>query len=220
VTPPQLAIRVRGISISRFNRRIHKLYHLTLRIIELLSCLQRDKTAYIIDSMPVQVCKQVRRNRCKKVRGGTFQGYCAAKKEFFFGYRLHLSCNLEGCPVSFRIEPASAHDGQFTEQLTSILPSGSRVAADKGYISAKTEEHLYNLYGVRLVVEKRSNMKPNSKSDNDFIKTNRKRIETLFSQFEKMGLQRIQARTLKGLFIKVHAAILSTLFAFAVQTSN
>jgi hypothetical protein len=90
----------------------------------------------------------------------------------------------------------------------------------KGYISAKTEEHMYNLYGVRLVVEKRSNMKPNYKSDNDSIKTNRKRIETLFSQFEKMGLQRIQVRTLKGLFIKVHAAILSTLFAFAVQTSN
>jgi hypothetical protein len=34
-----------------------------------------------------------------------------------------------------------------------------------------------------------------------------------------MGLQRIQARTLKGLFIKVHAAILFTLCAFAVQTA-
>jgi hypothetical protein len=40
---------------------------------------------FIIDSLPLPVVKRVRARRCKKVRGKAFCGYCAAKKEKFFG---------------------------------------------------------------------------------------------------------------------------------------
>ena len=70
----------------------------------------REGERFIMDSMPLPVCKQVRAKRCKKVRGKAFCGYCAAKKEKFFGWRLHLICTLQGIPVSFDLLPAAEQD--------------------------------------------------------------------------------------------------------------
>jgi len=42
--------------------------------------------------MPVPVCKRVRARRWRTVRGRTYCGYCPAKREKFFGWRLHLVC--------------------------------------------------------------------------------------------------------------------------------
>jgi hypothetical protein len=42
---------------------------------------------FVIASLPVPVCRRAR--RCCKVRGRSFWGDCAAKKEQVFGWRLH-----------------------------------------------------------------------------------------------------------------------------------
>lgn len=78
---------VKGLSISRFNRRLHALHDWLEGIVRLLAEVCRGGEVFIIDSMPLPVCKRVRASRCKKVRGKAFCGYCAAKKEKFFGWR-------------------------------------------------------------------------------------------------------------------------------------
>lgn len=62
-----------------------------------------------------------------KVRGRAYCGYCAAKTEKFFGWRLHVICTPTGIPVSFSMLPAAFHDLTPIDELTYPLPAGARV---------------------------------------------------------------------------------------------
>ena len=204
----------RSLSISRFNRRVHQLSDWLRLILDSLCVLATTGNAFIIDSMPLPVCRRVRASRCKKVKGLAYCGYCAAKKERFYGYRLHLICNAEGIPVTFRIWPAFFHDINPAEELLTDLPPFSRVAADKGYISAPLAARVLANSGVTLIAQRRKNMTPLPETDAEFIRSHRHRIETLNSQLEAMGTQRLHARTVDGFFIKVHAALLALVCTF------
>lgn len=98
------------LSVSRFNRRLHALSDWLYNIVTVLGEIFTDGEALIIDSMPLPVCKRVRARRCQKVRGKAYCGYCAAKKEKFFGWRLHLICTADGIPVAFDMLPAAQQD--------------------------------------------------------------------------------------------------------------
>ena len=115
----------RRLSISRYNRQLH--LHLdTLEVcVNTLLELSRHGEAFILDSMPVPVCKRKRARRCRKVQGRMFCGYCATKDEKFFGWRLHLICNPGGLPVNFVILPAALHDLTPIYELSYELPNGS-----------------------------------------------------------------------------------------------
>src|SRR5688572_14278927 len=51
---------LKSFSISRFNRRLHALRDWVLAILEFLGTLFRAGEIFIIDSMPLPVCKRVR----------------------------------------------------------------------------------------------------------------------------------------------------------------
>jgi hypothetical protein len=86
----------RSLSVSRFNRRLHACADWLELGLEVLTEVAQTGEIFIIDSLPVPVCRRVRARRCRKVRGLDFCGYCAAKKEKFFGWRLHLICTPQG----------------------------------------------------------------------------------------------------------------------------
>jgi len=203
---------VHGLSVSRFNRRLHALREWLYGILTLLSDLYRQGEAFIIDSMPLPVCKRARASRCKKVRGKAFCGYCAAKKEKFFGWRLHLICTPEGIPVSFDLLPASEQDLTPIHELTVALPQGSAVFGDKGYLSDPDAQAILSTTGVRFVAAHRRNMSPNTWADDFDLRLFRKRIETVYSQLEAMGVQRLHARTNAGLDLKTWASLLALAF--------
>jgi hypothetical protein len=203
---------VKGLSVSRFNRRLHKLRDWLHEMVRLLAEVCRQGTVFVIDSMPLPVCKRVRARRCKKVRGKAFCGYCAAKKEKFFGWRLHLICTASGIPVSFDLLPASEQDLNPIHELTLGLPKGATIFADKGYISEKDADSIFKTTGVRLVAIRRKNMSPLTWADDYDLRLYRRRIETVYSQMEAMGLQHLRARTLHGFNLKAHASILALAF--------
>jgi hypothetical protein len=98
------------ISVSRCNRRLHALA-------DWLACIATTRgegltpgDVFVLDSIPLPVCRRVRARRCRKVRGRAYCGYCAAKKEKFFGWRFPLICTPAGLPVSFTMLPAAFHD--------------------------------------------------------------------------------------------------------------
>jgi hypothetical protein len=102
-------------------------------------------------------------SRCQslpKVRGRDYCGYCAAKDEKFFGWRLHLVCPPTGLPVAFELLPAASHALTPIHELTVALPSGARVFADKGYLDRKTAASILKDTGVRLIAMPRKNMRP------------------------------------------------------------
>ncbi len=57
----------------------------------------------VSDSLALPGVKRARARHGKKVRGKAFCGYCAAKKEKFFGWRLQLITTPAGIPVSFAL---------------------------------------------------------------------------------------------------------------------
>jgi hypothetical protein len=200
------------MSVSRFNRRLHALYDWLQNIVVLFGEIYAQGEVYIIDSMPMPVCKRVRARRCKKVRGRAFCGYCAAKNEKFFGWRLHLICTEEGIPVSCTLLPASYHDLTALHELAYCLPAGASIFGDKGFISADDAKSLLEDTGVRLVTPKRKNMAPNDWADDYDLALYRKRIESVYSQMESMGLQRLHARTNLGFDLKAFASVLALAF--------
>jgi hypothetical protein len=200
------------LSVSRFNRRLHALSDWLYGIVTVLGELCATGEVFIIDSMPLPVCKRVRARRCKKVRGKVYCGYCAAKREKFFGWRLHLICTPEGVPVAFDLLPASLHDLTPIHELTVHLPKDVTVFGDKGYISAPDAQTILEATGVRLVSVRRTNMPPNSWADDFDLRLYRKRIETVYSQMEKMGIQSLHARTNPGFDLKAWSSLLALAF--------
>ncbi len=203
---------VHGLSVSRFNRRLHALREWLSGIISLVADLYAQGEAFIIDSMPLPVCKRARASRCKKVRGKAFCGYCAAKKEKFFGWRLHLICTPDGIPVSFDVLPAAEQDLTPIHELTVALPEGATVFGDKGYVSDPDAQSILAATGIRFVAVRRRNMSPNTWADEFDLYRYRRRIETVYSQFEAMGVQRLHARTNHGFDLKAYASLLALAF--------
>ena len=59
-----------------------------------------DEDAFIVDSIPVEICRFARAKRAKicKEHFETSPefGYCAAQRTTFFGYKLHALCGING----------------------------------------------------------------------------------------------------------------------------
>lgn len=197
------------LSVSRFNRRLHALGDWLRLLLAALGEVFAVGEAFLLDSLPLPVCRRVRARRCRTVRGAEYCGYCAAKREQVFGWRLHLVCTPTGVPVAFDLLPASLHDLTPVHELTAGLPAGASVYGDKAYHSAADEASILDAVGVRLVPIRRANMRPNQWADKLFLREHRKAIESLNSQLEAMGLQRLRARTNAGFELKVHASLLA-----------
>lgn len=202
----------RRLSVSRFNRQLHQhaeLLELGLAVLMELAC---EGELFILDSEPVPVCKRKRARRCRKVRGAIYCGYCAAKDEKYFGWKLHLVCTPHGIPVNFTLLPAALHDLTPLYELTYDLPLDCRVLGDKGYNSDKDEMWLAE-ERLRLIPIRRRNMKnQHTWADEYDLRKHRRIIETINSQCESMGLPRLRARTRHGFEVKVHASLFALYF--------
>jgi hypothetical protein len=198
------------ISVSRFNRRLHALADWMACIPTALGELFTSGEVFIIDSLPLPVCRRVRAGRCRKVRGRPYCGYCAAKREKFFGWRLHLICRPDGVPVRFQLLPAGFHDLTPVHELAYGLPDGARLLGDKAFNSAADEASMLAETGVRLVPIRKANMRPHAWFLDDLeLREYRHTIETVNSQLEKMGVERLHARTNQGFELKVQAALIA-----------
>jgi hypothetical protein len=129
----------RRLDLTRFNRRLHALADWLVFIATTLGELFLRGDVFMIDSIPVPMCRRTRARRYRKVRGRAYCGYCSAKKEKFFGWRLHLICTPDGIPVSFQLVPEGFHDLPPLYELAYVLPPGARLFGDKAYNSADDE---------------------------------------------------------------------------------
>jgi hypothetical protein len=75
-------------------------------------------------------------------------------------------------------------------------------------------KRIFAASSIRLVSARRKNMTPNSWADDYDLAQYRKRIETLNSQLEAMGIQHLHARTNTGFELKAWASL------FALASSN
>ena len=85
----------KAISKSRFNRRLHTInpafwQQLFDSLAEVFKRCRPEQT-YVVDSLPVAVCDDIRIRRCKlyppREHGRAFRGYVASKRRYFYGLR-------------------------------------------------------------------------------------------------------------------------------------
>ena len=231
---------VPAFSVSRFNRRLHELvdgilfvsdpievriYGFNLdgelmdwldTIFQIWGRLASDTKLFIIDSSPLPVCRKQRAERCRKLAGQAW-GYCASHKTYYFGFKLHLLCTVEGIPVSFDVLPAAHHDLCAVQHVLADLPPGAWVLADKAYNSAKDEQLAWVHGRIRLIPVRRANMIANDARDAHLLRKHRYMIETVHSQLQRMGVQRLHARTINGFAIKLLASLLALTFTNAFK---
>ena len=137
---------------------------------------------YIVESMPIPLCGFGRAYFCKRFKDISSYGYCAAKKETYYGLKLHAAVTLEGYVTDIEITAVNVDDRAI---LWKIFQSTYQpiVLGDKGYIGDELAKNLKNEKGVTLLALKRNNSKnPYPKDLRNWISKHRRRIETTFSQ--------------------------------------
>ena len=199
------------IERSQFNKRRRKLFGLSEAIRGALSSKFTEPEDYfIVDSMPLEICKTAWQNRvkiCKEhYETGPEKGYCASQKTWFYGYKLHGVCTLSGVFHSIDITKANVHDIHYLKDVKHQLAE-CVIIGDKGYLSAEYQLDLFESANIVLETPMRSNQKGYKKQPYIFRKS-RKRIETLFSQLcDQFMIRRNYAKTFSGFKTRILAKI-------------
>lgn len=196
------------IHLTRYNIRRKILAPYIHKINQRISAeLNFGENMFIVDSMPMPICKNVREKRLKVCKE-TFEtapdkGYSAVNKQYFIGYKLHLVTSLNGVFFSMDITKASVHDVQYLSDIRYSGLNNATLLADAGYISSDYQIDLFTSANISLQAPYRRNQKQHVPYPVVFRKS-RKVIETKFSQLEdQMMIKRNYAKTFEGLSVRV-----------------
>lgn len=176
-----------------------------------------DKDIYIVDSIPVPVCKICRAPRstvCRKESDEVkaAHGYDSTIKQWMCGYRLHLIVSKSGVYQEKKLLPANAHDLQFLKQLNDTHLEKCLLIGDKAYQSRPMQLSLFMNWEIDLSVPYRVNQK-DYKEYPYYLKVERKRIETVFSQYcDDLMLKRNYAKTYYGIDTRINSKIAAMTF--------
>jgi hypothetical protein len=212
-------------SYKQFCLRVNKLAPVFAELCnaELKSKPKTSKT-HLADSAPVVIAKGSRSKGARAASGLCDKGYCASKKMWYYGVKIHFLAEerLHSVPIprEILVTNSSEHD----------LPAGKlllenaediEVFADKAYIDDDWGYDL-QLYGVQLNTpfkERSKNQIPLDDGEcawNAFVSSRRQQIESLFSQVSRLtGIQNAGGvRSENGLlsFIWARLAVLAMFY--------
>ena len=199
------------IERSQFNKRRKSLFLFSEQIrTKLASQFLRYEDYFIVDSMPLEICKFSRHNRIKicndDFETAPSKGFCASQNSWFFGYKLHGVCSVTGVFHSLDITKAEVHDVHFLKNIKQQM-SDCVLLGDRGYLSDSIQIDLFQSANIKLETPKRINQM-NYKPQPYIFKKSRKRIETLFSQLcDQFLIRRNYAKTFEGFKTRILAKI-------------
>jgi hypothetical protein len=211
----------KAISKSRLNRRLHAidpcLWKGLFALLAEVFKHERSEQTYVVDSLPVAVCDNIRIRRCKlyppEEHAGAFRGYIPSKRRYFYGLRVHLVVTEAGEPVEFSLVAGSEADVSVFKDLELDLPGGSIILADKAYTDYDYEDLLEEV-GLHLKAQRKKNSKRPMPLWEEFLgKPIRQHIETVFSRLSALFARKIHAVTPRGFELK----IVWSLLAFSIQ---
>ena len=151
------------IERSVYNRRRRKLSFFTNQIrIKLAQTFNEFEDCFIVDSMPLEICRLSRSKRSRICKEQSFSlpntGYCASQRMHYYGYKLHAICSVNGIFQSFDLSAASVHDIHYLKDMQSQI-SGCSLIGDKGYLSSEVQLNLFENAKIKLDTPKRKNQK-------------------------------------------------------------
>ena len=205
---------IKPFSKSRFNRRLHalpeSLWQLALYALSRIHQQANPEGLYIVDTFPVPVCRNIRIKQCKIYRGNAFRGYCASKKEYYFGLKAALVVTQSGQPAEVLFTPAATADIAALRSMDLNLRERSVLLGDGGFLDRDFETALRQEAGIDLIAPRRKNMKEQLPGWVSYLhQIYRKRVETTFSQLTERFARSIHAVTPRGFELKVFLTVLS-----------
>ncbi len=195
------------LSKSRFCRRLHAVSELIYDMFHQLGMVLKMiniSSEYIVDSLPIPICDNIRISRCRIANSEDYRGYIASKKRYFFGIRVHILTTSDGIPVEFSFLPGEAHDVRGLDVLYMDLPPNSYVYGDSAYTDYDTEDTMKETDNVSLdPLRKKNSLRYDELGIHSYKKLTRKYIETVFSVISSYLPKWIHAVTLKGFLLKI-----------------
>lgn len=199
------------IDRSQYNLRRRKLIIQIEKVRNmLLESIVPEENIFIIDSMPLEVCKISRSNRskiCKEsYETSPDKGYCSAQKSYFYGYKLHGISTYNGVFSSIDITKASVHDIHYLQDVKEQF-SNAYLLGDKAYLSKDIQIDLFTSSNISLNVPLRKNQ-DNFRKQPFLLRKARKRIETMFSQLcDQFLIRRNYAKSFDGFRTRILSKI-------------
>lgn len=199
------------IERSQFNKRRRKLFLFLEEVrTKLASRFLEFEDYFIVDSMPLEICKFSRHRRIKICKNefetAPSKGFCASQNTWFYGYKLHGVCSVNGIFHSLDITKAEVHDVHFLKNIKQQI-SDCVLLGDRGYLSQRIQLDLFQTVNIKLETPKRANQKDYKPQPYIFRKS-RKRIETLFSQLcDQFRIRNNYAKTFEGFKTRILAKI-------------
>jgi hypothetical protein len=148
---------------------------------------------HVIDGAPLPVCRHGRAARCQRFRGAAARSWCDAKKEWYWGLKLHLVIDLDGTITTYDVTAASVDERDVAPTLLAGLPG--HALADGGYHRRALREDLA-AGGLVLVAPHHPRHRPVfGPTALARAKRARRIIETVLGQLvERFHLARVWAR--------------------------
>ena len=177
---------------------------------EMARAMDGNEFVFSVDSKPVKVCQNVRARRCTMGKDdfdhAPSWGYCSTMRMKYYGYKLHAVCGISGVIHSYDMTPANVHDIHYLKDIQWEYHD-CMILGDKGYLNAKVQQNLFDVANITLEVPYRLNQK-DWRPPGWAYKKFRKRIETLFSQFnDQFMMIRNYAKQPTGLFTRIAAKV-------------
>ena len=199
------------IERSVYNRRRRKLAVYTDQIrMKLAETFNEFEDCFVIDSMPLEVCRLSRGKRSKICKEQNYsvpdRGFCASQQMPYYGYKLHAVCSVNGVFQSVDLSAASVHDIHYLKDIQSQI-ANCVLIGDKGYLSAGIQLNLFESAKIKLDTPKRKNQK-DFKPQFYLYRKKRKRIETLFSQLcDQFKIRNNYAKSFNGFKTRILSKI-------------
>ncbi len=192
---------------SNFNGILHSLTDLMADLFFYLGQIFKElnlQSIYIIDSFPVTVCKNIRISRSKLIKGEEFRGYNASKREYFYGFKVHVITTGDGIPIEFMVTAGVIHDNTSFQGMEINLPENSHLYGDAAYINKEHKEfhEKFNRIWLKAATKKNS-LEKNTWAEELENRYYRKTIENTFANITAKFPKKIHAVTAKGFLLKI-----------------
>jgi Transposase DDE domain len=206
-------------SYQAFNRRLNQLAlafeHLITELlagpVERLN-MRADR---LVDSLPIILAKWPRSGAARVARDVADQGYCASKRSYYYGVKLHTVAlrrtHKLPLPAFLHLSRASQHDLTILRELDPDFGSGY-LFGDKAYADEETKRVLAERGTHLLTPYKRKRNEPETSEPalwSRFVSSIRQPLESLFGWLiQRTGIQNAsQVRSTKGLFIHCYGKL-------------
>jgi hypothetical protein len=159
------------------------------------ACGASNDILHVIDGLPMKVCTFGHAYNCLIFKDIARYGYCAAKNEYYYGFKGHLVISSKGIISSSNVTAANIDERDVAPSITTGIHG--LLLGDKGYIRPELTQDMEER-GLKLVTPMRSNMQEGVwEKEKGFFGNARRIIETVISQLsERLNIEVVRARDL------------------------